>query len=406
MLDSQFAAIERWEPRVHALVDFDRSAAQRNASATGAGPLAGWSVGVKDIVDLKGIPTRCNADFIPWQPAARNAVVVDRLLEAGACVIAKTVTTTFAYMDPGPTRNPWHLDHTPGGSSSGSAAAVACGMCRVAIGTQTVGSINRPASYCGVVGFKPTCGWLAVDGIFPFSPTVDTVGFFTADVGDMRTLFTAIYTDHQLQTAGGPLRVGVVGDMLCEPPDASMRGAMRTAANRLAEAGHHVSEVALPEGARRTHAHHWTLVRAEAAQVHRALFQKHAGQYTPKLRVLIDEGLQVSKEQLDEIGAHRRETMAQIDRLCEPFDVLLTPSAPGGAPRTLQITGDPRMNLLWTYVGTPALTLPAGLDSHGLPLGIQLIGRRDRDHLLLAAASVIEQAVGFQARPTFEQGAN
>lgn len=180
---AELAAIERWEPRVHALVDWDASIARDRAERVGPGLLSGWSVAVKDIIDVVGLPTRCNAAFIPATPAAANAAIVGLLLARGAHVASKSVTTTFAYLDPGPTRNPWRLDHTPGGSSSGSAVAVACGMVRLALGTQTVGSINRPASYCGVVGFKPTYGCLGLDGVFPLAPSLDTVGFLHGQRG-------------------------------------------------------------------------------------------------------------------------------------------------------------------------------------------------------------------------------
>ena len=166
-LATHLSAIDRWEPHVRALVDFDRDAARRNAQAEDSrGALAGWMVAAKDIVDIAGVPTRCGADFIPWAPAARNAHVIDRLIEHGACVIAKTVTTCFAHFDPGPTRNPWNLAHTPGGSSSGSAAAVATGMVPAALGTQVIGSTVRPASFCGCFGYKPSVGGINRGGSF------------------------------------------------------------------------------------------------------------------------------------------------------------------------------------------------------------------------------------------------
>ncbi len=215
---AELAAIDRWEPRVHALVDWDPAIARDRAERAGRGLLSGWSVAVKDIIDVAGLPTRCNAEFTDANPVLTHAALVDKLLACGAYVAAKSVTTTFAYLDPGPTCNPWHLDHTPGGSSSGSAAAVACGMVRLALGTQTVGSINRPASYCGVVGFKPTYGCLAVDGVFPLAPSLDTVGYFTANAVDAQQAFAAL-TERPPVPSPGVLRIAVVEDMLCEPAD-------------------------------------------------------------------------------------------------------------------------------------------------------------------------------------------
>ena len=185
-MKEELAAIQRWEPTIRALVDWDPDVALRRREQCNHGPLSGWSLGVKDIIDVQGMPTRCNVDFLPGTPVSEHAVIVKSLLAQGAFVLAKTVTTSFAFLDPGVTRNPWNPRHTPGGSSSGSAAAVACGMVRLALGSQTVASVNRPASYCGVVGFKPTFGRLDTTGVFPFSPSVDTVGFFTRGVSDMQ----------------------------------------------------------------------------------------------------------------------------------------------------------------------------------------------------------------------------
>ncbi len=189
---NEFRAIRDWDPKVHALIDFDESAARRRIAAAGPGPLAGWSVAVKDIIDLAGTPTRCGADFVPAPIVQGSAAIVEHLESLGAFVMAKAVTTTFAFFDAGPTRNPWHLQHTPGGSSSGSAAAVACGMVRLGLGSQTVASVNRPAAFCGVVGFKPTLGRFDTRGVFPVSPAVDTLGFFTADTEDARAAFAAM----------------------------------------------------------------------------------------------------------------------------------------------------------------------------------------------------------------------
>ena len=186
------AAVARWEPAVRALVGWDAEAARHRADAACGGPLAGWAIGVKDILDLAGTPTACGVDFLPPEPKTTSARIVEQLQEQGAYALAKTVTTCFAYLDPGPTRNPWNREHTPGGSSMGSAAAVATGMVRAAIGTQTVGSVCRPASFCGVVGFKPSYGLVSTDGCFALVPTFDTIGFFTRDVEDMTALWDAV----------------------------------------------------------------------------------------------------------------------------------------------------------------------------------------------------------------------
>ena len=398
-LESQIAAIQRWEPEVHALVDWDEPTARQRWRATADGQLNGWSVAVKDIIDLAEVPTGCNADFVPAEPAPRDAAVVAALLSHGAFVMSKSVTTTFAYADPGPTRNPWHLDHTPGGSSSGSAAAVASGMARIALGSQTVGSVNRPASFCGVVGFKPTFGRLPIEGVFPFAPSVDTVGVFATNVRDVQTVFLSL-TDEAVKEARPSLRIAFVQDMRCDPPETSMSQALQAASGQLSDAGHDVSDLALPASISDAYENHWTLVAAECAQSHTDLFQQYGKAYTPKLRDIIERGRQVEESQIERIQEHRRRTIEEIDKLFDTYDVLLTPSAVGSAPRGLDSTGEPRMNLPWTYVGCPTLTLPMNLDAHGLPLGLQLVGRRMHDQALLAAGAIVERILAFTARPS------
>ena len=407
-LATHLSAIDRWEPHVRALVDFDRDAARRNPQADDSrGALAGWMVAAKDIVDIAGVPTRCGADFIPWVPAARNAHVIDRLIEHGACVIAKTVTTCFAHFDPGPTRNPWNLAHTPGGSSSGSAASVACNMFRAAIGTQTVGSVNRPAAFCGVVGFKPTVGWIKTDGVFPFSPVVDTIGFFTRDVQDMRVLYCALQAGG-LESPAPPraqipdtLRIGTVHDMLCDPPDADMRDALDWSAKRLAAEGHNITATALPAIARDAYTHHLTLTRAEGAKAHHELFATYRDHYPEKLRELILDGQTKTPDDITEVLLHRDKTITAFKNLFEDedLDVLVTPAAAGAAPHSINSTGDPRMNLLGTYTGCPTLTLPMRLSDRGLPLGMQLIAMRGAEMSLLGAGALIERAIAFDQTP-------
>ena len=383
---------------MRALVDWNASIARARAARAGPGPLSGWSVAVKDIIDLAGLPTRCNAAFMPADPAPADATIVGMLLACGAYVAAKSVTTTFAYLDPGPTRNPWHLDHTPGGSSSGSAAAVACGMVRLALGTQTVGSINRPASYCGVVGFKPTYGCFSVDGIFPLAPSLDTVGYFTTNAVDARQAFAAL-TEQPASALSRALKVAVVTDLLCEPADPDMVHAVRATAEQLIAAGHEASPVVLPESVSDAYESHRTLVAAEAAESHRELFSQYGDKYPLQLRQLIELGQKLTPEQLKEIESHRQNTKAALDDLLGGWDVVMSPSAPGPAPHGIEATGDPRMNLIWTYAGLPTLTLPATLGSQGLPLGIQLTGARMQDSALLAAGVAVEEILQFKAQP-------
>ena len=397
-MEKEIAAIERWERSVQALVDWDPVGARRRREQCGGGPLSGWSLGVKDIIDVRGMPTRCNVDFLPETPAREDAGVVRRLLSLGAFVLSKTVTTTFAFLDPGVTRNPWNPGHTPGGSSSGSAAAVACGMVRLGLGSQTVASVNRPASYCGVTGFKPTFGRLPVSGVFPFSPSVDTVGFFTRGVADMQRAAAALLGE---PTAGTPgrLRIGLAPDLHTRPAEEGMLRALSQAGERLAAGGCEVRTVSLPQECAAAYRHHFDLIAAEGARGHAELLARYGDRYPPKLRALLLDGEAVTPEALDRIQEHRRSLTVTLSGLLEEVDLVLSPSAEGAASRGLAITGDPRFSLIWTYTGCPTVTLPAALSPQGLPLGLQLSARPMADAALLAAARRVEELLEFHARP-------
>ena len=401
-LESRLEAVRVWEPRVQALVDWDEPAARRRFSGAGPGPLAGWSLGVKDIVDVEGMATRSNADFIPWQPASRDSAVVEALRALGAFVLSKTVTTTFAFFDPGPTGNPWNPAHTPGGSSSGSAAAVACGMIRLGIGSQTVASVNRPASYCGVVGLKPSYGRIPIQGVFPFAPSFDTLGFFTADVADALAAYRA-FTGEPAAPAASPVRVGLLPDQKVEAADPEMLAALAQAGSRLEAAGFQVSSAELPSCCEEAHDNHWTLVAAEASVVHGGLYGVFGDSYPPKLSALIQRAAGVAPAEVERIRSHRKRVREEVGRLFGDHDVLLCPSAPGAAPAGIDATGDPRFSLIWTYTGLPTLTLPCGLSRSGLPLGLQLVAPPNREADLLAIGERMEAVFEFSRRHPLRQ---
>ena len=392
------AAIRDWEHKVHALVDWQGSPAGPKIETSPSGPLRDWIIGVKDIIDVEGIPTCCNAPFVPALPARKNAEIVQKFISLGATVLSKTVTTTFAYFDPGPTRNPWNLNHTPGGSSSGSAVAVACGMVRLALGSQTVASVNRPASFCGVVGFKPTYDRLPITGVFPFSPSVDTLGYFTRTVLDAQQAFTSLVG--LPETSGTtPIRVGVTEDLYVEPAEEEMLLSLRNVCRQLEISGLEVIPCQLPSFCDEAQEHHWSLVAAEAAISHENLFAKYGKSYPPKLRDLILRGQQITSSQMQVIDSHRKNLQTRLKVFLEEFDLLITPSAPGAAPVGIDTTGDPRFSLLWTYAGFPTLTLPADLSRNGLPLGIQLVSNPYKDHELLSAGLTIERIISFPSMP-------
>ena len=393
-LEDHLEQIAVMEPRVNALVGWDEARARKNLEGASSGPLSGWALGVKDIIDVAGQPTRCNADFVPAAAASGNADIVDRFLDLGAFLLSKTVTTTFAYLDPGPTRNPWNLEHTPGGSSSGSAAAVACGMVRVAIGSQTVASVNRPASFCGVVGFKPTYGRLSTQGVFPFSPSVDTLGFFTRGIEDMQQVFSALEGE-PVSAPPSKVRLGFVEDLFTTPPEDEMQHALRELYEKLAGAGFQAERCHLPAMTAEAYANHSSLISAEVVTSHKEFYARYGEAYPPKLRNLILDGLRVSADELARIDSYRLRLRQAIDELFGDFDLLVTPSAAGPAPAGIDTTGDPRFSLIWTHTGYPTVTLPLRLSQRGLPLGVQLAAPKLRGGDLLAAARRIESVLDF-----------
>ena len=392
-------AVHRSESTVKALVGWNEEVSHLRAAQADDGPLGGWALGVKDIIDVAGMPTLGGVDFLSTVPKEKNAEIVDRLESLGAYVFSKTVTTSLAYFDPGPTTNPWNADCTPGGSSSGSAAAVAAGMVRFSLGSQTIGSIGRPAAYCGVVGFKPTYERMLSSGMIPFSPSVDTAGFFTQDMADLQTVCSAFFKE-SVAPAPKILSVGVVEDLLCPVADAEMISAVRATAEKIKSVDGAVVQAArFPDELHNAYDNHLAHVAGELAIAQADLFEKYGSEYPPKLRSLYLQGQAVTESDRRQYQDRRVAFQAILDSMFDKFDVLLMPSAPGAALRGLAVTGDPRMNLIATHTRVPALTLPAQLNDSGLPLGVQLLSRTGRDMPLLAAGAVTEAAIGFSARP-------
>ncbi|MCH2201180.1 MAG: amidase [Fuerstiella sp.] len=397
--NSHLQAVHSHEPTVKALVGWNEEYARHQASQAGDGPLSGWALGVKDIIDVAGQPTQGGVDFLPNAAKSSSADIVERLESLGAYVFSKTVTTSLAYFDPGPTTNPWNSEHTPGGSSSGSAAAVAAGMVRLALGSQTIGSIGRPAAYCGIVGFKPSYERMISSGMIPFSPSVDTAGFFTTNMADLQTACAALFNEPITENQK-TLNVGLIEDLLCAPADPEMINAVRMTGDKLRDLDNVcVQATSLPDQLRTAYDNHVNLVAAELAVSQAYLFEKYGSQYPPKVRELYLKGKKISDKDRQECLRQRLHYHSVLDSMFDRFDVLLAPSAPGGALKGLAITGDPRMNLIATHTRVPALTLPAQLNQYGLPLGIQLLGRLGQDMNLLSAGALVESAIGFDVRP-------
>jgi Asp-tRNA(Asn)/Glu-tRNA(Gln) amidotransferase A subunit family amidase len=383
-------AIDVYEKTIGAFVRRAETARAQNA-----GPLRGIAVGIKDIIDTADLATEMGSPIYQgWRPRA-DAPVVAMLKAAGATIAGKTTTTGFASLDPTATRNPRNPSHTPGGSSSGSAAAVAAGMIPLALGTQTGGSVIRPASFCGVAAIKPSFRLLPTVGVKCFSWTLDTVGLFAAGVRDLAHGLSAMTNRPELlsDAAARPPRIGVVLQDFAGAPEAAGGEALRTAASAAERAGASVRDLALPEIVAEAWRIQPTVQDFEAHQALAWEYGVHHDAMPPLLCAKLDETVGILPAAYDEA---RGIAMRARDALAEIFanvDVLLTFSAPGAAPKGLASTGDPRFNRLWTLMGVPCVNVPAIVADGGLPVGVQVIARFGDDAGALAAARFVEEAL-------------
>jgi Asp-tRNA(Asn)/Glu-tRNA(Gln) amidotransferase A subunit family amidase len=366
-----------------------------NVRAASAGPLRGIAVGIKDIIDTSDLPTEMGSKiYRDWRPRA-DAPVVMMLRQAGATVVGKTTTTAFASRDPTATLNPRHHDHTPGGSSSGSAAAVAAGMIPLALGTQTGGSVIRPASFCGVAAIKPSFGLLPTVGVKCFSWTLDTVGLFAAGVEDLAHGLSAMTSRPEL-LPGAAIerpRIGIVTQDFAGAPDTASVAALRIAADAAERAGASVRPLDLPDPVAEAWLIHETVQEFEA---HRALAWEYLTRYDvmpPLLRAKLDETRGITPADYDKARGIANRGRKALAGIFDDVDVLLTFSAPGAAPKGLDWTGDPRFNRLWTLMGVPCVNIPATIAEGGLPVGVQVIGRFGDDAGALKAARFVEEAL-------------
>ncbi|KAA0010272.1 amidase [Billgrantia pellis] len=355
-------------------------------------PLLGVPVGIKDIIETRDLPTTWGTRYQRLEHAPTDAAIVTRLASLGALVMGKTVTTEFAYFQPSGTRNPHDPGRTPGGSSSGSAAAVAAGMVPVALGTQTVGSIIRPASYCGVVGFKPTHGTLPLSGVRALAPSLDTLGWFTRTVEDTRTVFQALTGSeglgHRVSLAG--TRIGlcpIPGSLVLAP---EVCAALELASQRLAAEGAEIIEIPADPARDELTAHQHVVLAYEAARElasERILFRD---EMSGALEALLEEGERIPLKAYQEAriaSEHARQRMTEI--FSGGIDFLIAPSATGAAPEGLESTGDPLYSRAWTLLGMPCINLPIYWSEEGLPVGVQLIANRFQDVHLLAVSNRI-----------------
>jgi aspartyl-tRNA(Asn)/glutamyl-tRNA(Gln) amidotransferase subunit A len=416
LLDECLERIHAWEKTIHAWVCLDEDRARRDAQRMGEelasgkpprSPLHGVAVGIKDIFDVAGLPTQAGSPLLRGNVATRDAALVARLRQAGAVIVGKTVTTEFACFDPSPTCNPWRVTHTPGGSSSGSAAALATGMCFAALGSQTGGSITRPASYCGVCGLKPTFGALSLQGVTPVSFHLDHPGPMARTVDDLTILWRLLSgeegPDSHSENRPTPPRIGLLGEFFDERADAAVRAATQDAMQRLAQAGAQIKPLPLPQDFLEVHSNHRRIMAVEAAEHHRWQYHAHSDQYGPNISALIEEGLSITA--VDYAAALKFQTTFRheaMDLLTE-VDVLATSATPTPAPSSLETTGDPAFNSPWSLAGLPTVCFPCGVSPEGLPCGLQLIGRWRGEEPLLDAARWCEKVLEFQNRPSSEE---
>ncbi len=412
LLEQCLERIDRLEDRIRAWVLVDRDGARAEARRRAdelkrgeyRGPLHGVPIGIKDIFDVFDWPTAAGSRLWANSIARQDATVVRKLREAGAVFVGKTVTTQYASFDPPPTRNPWNPERTPGGSSSGSAAAVATGMCLGALGSQTGGSITRPASYCGVAGCKPSYGRVSCAGVVPLAHSMDHPGPIARCVRDLALIFQTIagpdFGEARLAHETVPDLSARLAAGLPEPRLGRLRGLFETkaepdvlammddVAREVGQRGAGVADVALPAGFSEVLDRHRVVMAVEAAQFHAARLLKHPADYGPNITALLNEGIACPAVEYARTKEHQRRLREEMVGCFARLDALLCPATTGPAP-ACATTGDPAFNSPWSYTGLPTVSIPVGLSRDGLPLAVQIVGdswRYGEERLFAVAA--------------------
>ena len=347
--------------------------------STGNGKLSEIPFGAKDIMETRGLSTEYGSPVYKGRIGTADAAIVSELRQRGAILLGKTQTTAFAYRTPAPTRNPRNLQHTPGGSSSGSAAAVAAGMVPFALGTQTRGSVLRPASYCGVAGFKVSYGLISMEGVLPFAKTLDTLGFFTHTPADMLTLWELMG-----RSVGRPEEFAFGAPEPLPEVEPEMAAAFRNALMLLRAGGVSIRAIDITSLLKKLDDASDVVMFYEGARFHEQRFKEY-GSRLADMADLVQQGLQIPAQRYDEARRYIEESKAAVSEMYKATPVILVPAATGPAPLGLTSTGDPRMNSPWTALGTPAISIPMPV-SGGLPLGLQLTADHGQDARLLRSA--------------------
>ncbi|MHB1445927.1 MAG: amidase [Acidimicrobiales bacterium] len=387
-LERCLGMVDRREAEVRAWVHIDPEAAAAEANTVdqreGGTPLRGLVLGVKDIFDTADMPTGYGSGIFHGHRPSADAAAVSMLRAAGAVCLGKTVTAELAMYEPGPTRNPHRLDHTPGGSSSGSAAAVAAGMADIALGTQTAGSVIRPASYCGVWGMKPTFGVVPTAGVKPVAPSLDTVGWFAASAAVLDLVWVTLTGRPGGEGLGQPLRIALVRTEQWDDADADTQEAVEEAAERAAEGGAEVVDTELPAALLGLAGQVPVLQGFEACRSLHWERHHRRGELSDGINGVLDWGESIHSDDYDRVLVLVLEARRAVDEVFAGADVVLTPAVDGEAPAGLASTGSPRFARLWTALGWPTLSVPGLRGSSGLPVGVQLVARPGQEARLLA----------------------
>jgi Asp-tRNA(Asn)/Glu-tRNA(Gln) amidotransferase A subunit family amidase len=392
---AEVIAAREGEVRAFTALDLEKARQAAEDKKLVALPLRGLPVAFKDIYDTADFPTQYGSPIYAGNRPRGDATAVVMTRQAGGIVVGKTVTTEFASLVPSVTRNPHNLEHTPGGSPSGSCAAIAAGMVPIAFGTQTAGSVIRPASFCGVAGFKPSYRLIPLVGVKDVSWHLDTAGVFGAGVADVAFAAAAV-TGRDLRVDGKtltPPRIALTRTHLWNEASPAMQKALETTAHAAEAAGAKVSDLTLPPILEQAYAAQFVIQDYETARSLAFEYDRHRDQIDPRLRDALETGNRISADDYDaarRTGSRGRQVLADC---MADYDVVLTPSAPGAAPRGFSTTGNAMFNRLWTLMGAPCVNVP-GMTDNGLPLGMQIVGRFGRDHTTLEAALFVEQAIG------------
>ena len=385
-IDAREPVVQAWQ-----FIDPKQVLAQARAlDAKPIGPLFGLPIAIKDIIDTADMPCEYGSSIYRGHRPLADAECVAALRRSGALIVGKTVTTEFAYFTPGKTRNPHHPEHTPGGSSSGSAAAVADFMVPASLGTQTAGSIIRPASFCGVLGYKPSFGELPMAGIRPLAPSLDTLGIFARSVSDLPLLSQAIRGERRPPPIlRGPPRIGLCRTEQWPLADPDSQRVVLDSVDRLLKAGANVEELELGDSFHRLLEAQKRVMAVETSQALKDERQRHPDALGHKLHELFAEADACSSEAYRSALKQAEDCRRQMLPTFSRYDVLITPSATGEAPAGLEATGDPVFNRIWTMLHLPCISLPVGTGRNGLPIGIQAIGEAGGDVRLLVFAEWI-----------------